>query len=86
MKEGYITAKWTFSVSDAPETGKLSFLKLLDNEEPPAHHDSTSVVVACETRKVNIIPTTTAIGVGKGGGQEGLKPPPPTSNQGAKPP
>ena len=61
IKEEYITAKWTeFSVSGAPETGKSSFLKLLYNEDPPAYHDSTSVVAACERRKGNIIPTILA--------------------------
>ena len=57
MKEGYVTAKWTkFSVSGAPGTGKSSFLKLLYNEDPPIHHDSTPAVKVCEPRKVNITP------------------------------
>ena len=59
MKEGYVTAKWTkFSVSGAPGTGKSSFLKLLYNELPPEHHDSTSVVATHEVRKVEIISST----------------------------
>ena len=59
MKEGYVTAKWTkFSVSGAPGTGKSSFLKLIYNELPPNHHNSTSVVATYEPRKVDIIPAT----------------------------
>ena len=59
MKEGYVTAKWSkFSVSGAPGTGKSSLLKLLYNEPPPEHHDSTSVVATHEARKVEIIPST----------------------------
>ena len=59
MKEGYVTAKWSkFSVSGAPGTGKSSLLKLLYNEPPPEHHDSTSLVATHEARKVEIIPST----------------------------
>ena len=55
LKEGYVIAKWTkFSVSGAPGTGKSSFLKLLYNEDPPVHHDSTSVIVPQEARQINI--------------------------------
>ena len=55
MKEGYVTAKWTkFSISGAPGTGKSSFLKLLYNEDPPVHHDSTPIVATQEARKVDI--------------------------------
>ena len=56
MKEGYVTAKWSkFSVSGAPGTGKSSLVKLLYNEPPPEHHDSTSVVATHEARIVEII-------------------------------
>ena len=59
MKEGYVTLKRTsFCISGAPGTGKSSFLKLLYNEDPPVCHNSTSVIAACEPRKVNIIPAT----------------------------
>ena len=59
MREGYVTAKWSkFSVSGAPATGKSSFVKLIYNEPPPEHHDSTSVVATHEARKVEIIPST----------------------------
>ena len=55
MKEGYVVARWTrFSVSGAPGTGKSSFLRLLYNEDPPVHHDSTSVVVPQEARRISI--------------------------------
>ena len=56
MKEGYVTAKWTkFSISGPPGTGKSSFLKLLYNEDPPVHHDSTPIFATQEARKVDII-------------------------------
>ena len=35
-------------------TGKSSCLKLLFNEDPPVHHDSTSVVAPQEARQVGI--------------------------------
>ena len=59
MKEGYVTAKWSkFSVSGAPGTGKSSFVKLLYNEPPPEHHNSTSVIATHEARKVEIVSST----------------------------